>query len=326
MIGSKVAYLRTSLQRVAITKADVYLTSVLLVMALVSWLWPLDRLLSAVRMWRRLRGGHGDPFVHVAPADVPPSYFASQHAALSDRRYEARMQILAMLRPGRRWKPDIRWHGLEHLEIALGQESGAILWDGNFVYQRLITKMAFHQAGYPLTWLSRPDHGFSSSSYAIRFLNPYSIAIEDRFLAERIVVVDDKTLDRLRKRLVANKVVGILVVNIGRRIIEVPFLTSGRIQIATGPVYLSHISGAPLIPVFTVRAEDGSYDVSVGPPLDVPRAVEVPPDFTLDYQGIVKSYVNMLETHVLRHPDQYSGWGSTKWERDNSFTPSVAIE
>jgi lauroyl/myristoyl acyltransferase len=92
-------------------------------------------------------------------------------------------------------------------------------------------------------------------------------------------------------------------------------------------VHLSYTSGAPLIPVFTIRAEDGIYDVSIGPPLDILRAAEVPPDFKLDYEGIVRSYVKLLETHVLCNPDQYSDWESVRWEWGSStVAPSVVLE
>jgi hypothetical protein len=40
-----------------------------------------------------------------------------------------------------------------------------------------------------------------------------------------------------------------------------------------------------------VRADDGVYDVSVGPPLDVTK------DSKLDYAAVIRSYVEMLEPY-----------------------------
>jgi lauroyl/myristoyl acyltransferase len=303
---------------VRITPAAVSETAVFLVLGLVSWLWPVDRLLWPARMLRRMKGTHTNIQTQTPPAQVPPPYFSRHYAARNDRLLEAKMQILALHRPGRRWEPKIRWKGLEHLDAALSRKSGAILWDSDFVYHSLLTKMAFHQAGYDITQLARRGHGFSGSPFGIRFLNPYTIKIEDRFLADRVMINDDNTLDRLRERLEANKVIVIMVWNKARRIVELPFFTNGNILIASGPVHLAHISDAPLIPVFTIRAEDGVYDISVGPALDVPRASEVPPNSKIDYDRIIKSYVDMLEPHVLSHPDQWRGWDTVIWRHDST--------
>jgi lauroyl/myristoyl acyltransferase len=283
-----------------------------------SWLWPIDRLLPLARALRRLKWWRGDPYARSAPAEIPPPQFARHYSARIDRLLEARMQILAMYRPGRRWRPKVRWQGLQHLEAVLRQGAGAILWQGNFVYNQLVTKMAFRDAGYPFVWLSRQAHGFSAiggrdSPFAVRFLSPYCVAVENRFIAERIVINEENTLERLGARLRENAIVAMLVWHRGRRTAEVPFLGTGRITIATGPVHLAFISGAPLIPVFTVRADDGVYDISVGPPLAIPRAADVPPGFKLDYEAVIRSYVAMLEPYVRRHPDQWLGWNTVTW-------------
>jgi hypothetical protein len=289
--------------------------AIFLASGLVSWLCPFDHLLWAARTMRRLKLRCKRPYANVTPSEVPPQFFAIHSDARSDRMLEARMQTLALHRPGRRWKPKVRWHGLEHLASALRRKSGAILWDSDFVYSRLITKMVFHQAGYPLNQLSQPGHGFVCTPFGVRFLNAYDRQIEDRFLERRIIINHDNTLDRLCECLAANKIANIRVVlNQARRRLTVSFFTNGKICIATGPAYLSYVSGAPLIPVFTIRGRDGIYDISVGPALDIPRASDVGPGFKVDYAGIIESYVDMLEVHVLEHPDQYRGWAATTWD------------
>jgi len=265
---------------------------------------------------RRLKLRRMHAYADATPSEVPPPFFARHYDAGNDRFLEARMQSLALLRPARGWKPKVRWHGLEHLASALQRKSGAILWDSDFVYRALITKMAFHQAGYRLTQLSEQQHGSAASSFGRHFLNAYDRQIEDRFLEGRVVINQYSTLDRLRECLAADKIVNIMVWNKARRVLTVPFFSNGEICIATGPVHLSYVSGAPLIPIFTIRERDGVYDISVGPALDIPRALDVPPSFEVDYAGIVKSYVNMLEVHVLEHPDQYQGWGTVTWKQN----------
>ena len=227
------------------------------------------------------------------------------------------MQILALHRPGQRWRPEIRWHGFANVDAALALGSGAILWVSDFVYSSLITKMAFDQAGVAVSHLSRPNHGFSISPFGIRFLNPLWASIEDRFIAERVLIVDcdaREALKTLRTRLASNHVVSVTVSDTARRRLKVSFFR-GAICIATGPPHLSRASRAPLLPVFTLRAEDGVYDVIVSPALDVDHVGEA------DYATSIRAYVTMLEARVLTNPDQWNGWFTMKLLAGEAWVP-----
>jgi len=299
--------------------ADTRGTAKVLLLTLISWVWPIDRLLLIAQMLGKL-SGRKDPIRSAAPDRVPPRQFSEQHFARSDRLLEARMQILGLLRPGRQWRPKIKWHGLEHVQAALCQNTGAILWDGLFVYRQLITGMAFHEAGFRLVNLSRPGHGFSgigglSSPFADQYINVHCRSVEEKF-ADRLWV-GENTLGDMRHLLAANRIIKILVWDRGQKTVEVPFFATGKIVIATGPVHLSHVSGAPLVPVFTLQAEDGAYEVNVGPPLQVPRASA---GSKVDYAAIIRSYVELLEPYVQRQPDQWVGWDTVRWSTVRSVT------
>jgi lauroyl/myristoyl acyltransferase len=290
---------------------DVRETVKLAGMALVSWLLPVDELSSAARKIRRMRGerANGSHRINLIVARVLSDYISRQRADEIDvdwraRTLEARMQILALHRPGRSWQPKIQIHGLEHLRAALGAKSGAILWVSDFVYSSLITKMAFCQAGYGVSHLTRPQHGFSVTRYGVRVLNPLWTKIEDRFIAERVTIDKenaDTVLELLRSRLTANRVVSITVGNWARRTLDLPFF-KGAIRLATGPAHLSQACHAPFLPVFTFRSDSGEYHVSIGSAIDGQTTSQG------DYARTIRSYVKTLEEYVLRYPDQWNGW------------------
>lgn len=83
--------------------------------------------------------------------------------------------------------------------------------------------------------------------------------------------------------------------------LHLPFL-KGTITLATAPLHLAHTSRATLLPVFTIRADDGTYDVTIEQPLDV--------DSDLTYTKAARSYAAMLEQHVAAHPAQWRAWES----------------
>ena len=303
--------MNSSALNVPITVRDLREAAKLTGTTLVSWLMPVDKLCSVARKIRRVRedGAGRSCQIDLIVARVLSEYISRQRACEIDadwraRVLEARMQILALHRPGRSWQPKIQMHGLEHLEAALEKKSGALLWVSDFVYSSLITKMAFCQWGYAVSHLTRPEHGFSVTPYGVRFLNPLWTRIEDGFIAERVTIdkeSPDTALKLLRSRLAANGVVSITVGNWARRTIDLPFF-KGVISLATGPVHLSQTCLAPLLPVFTVRCANGEYHVSIGSAIDGQTTSQP------NYARTVRSYVETLKKYVLRYPDQWNGW------------------
>ncbi len=218
---------------------------------------------------------------------------------------EETLQLLRAYRsPASRPTPRLR--GGEHVEAALKRERGAILWVGHFTYYSLVPKIAFHEAGYRVSHLSHPRHGFSGTRFGMRWLNPIRNIIEDRYLRERVFLsLDGSTaaLRTLRRRLQANGLVSTTVREMARRPVEVPFLAA-NIRLATGAADLAYATGAALLPVFPLREASGEFAVYVEPPLACEKA-NSRREFS---HCILRRYARLLESYVQRYPGQWRGW------------------
>ena len=205
-----------------------------------------------------------------------------------------------------RWCPTIDISGEDHLKAALADGKGAILWDSHFFFASLITKIGLHSAGYALHHLSRREHGFSSTVFGMRVLNPIRTSLERRYLADRVVFPFDdpgSALKVLAERLKRNAVVSITVRGNSNRPIRVPFFDDW-LAIAPGAPVLASKTGAALIPVFTVRLASGRYQIKLGP------AIEASPDHSREesIRAAARSYAQQLEPHVLAYPGQWIDW------------------
>jgi lauroyl/myristoyl acyltransferase len=195
--------------------------------------------------------------------------------------------------------------GAPHITQALAGGRGAVLWIGRFTWASLISKVGLHRAGFSVTHLSRPEHGFGSSAFAVTRLNPIWTRIEERFLQERVVMAPgDETaaLRALRRRLGANGIVSISVGSQGAQTVAVPFLGT-ELRLATGPVSLSLASGAPLLPVFVVHDASRGLLVAIDSPLDLPDAGAR----GRRHQDAAAAYARRLEPWVRRYSGQWLG-------------------
>ena len=220
--------------------------------------------------------------------------------------HESRLHCLQFY-CGQRWQPDIRLEGAQHVEDALARERGAILWAQPLAFSYLVTNIAFHQAGYPVSRLSRPGHGFTSSRWFAGLYNPLWTRIENRFLRERIIIDGDRVgpaMATVTQRLGENKLVLIFVFPVARRTCRMPFL-NGEVELPLGPVKLACRTGAPLLPVFTVRVSENEFVTTVEPPIEVPPSPTGEPD---DVQPPLRTYAELLESYVVRWPSLYRGW------------------
>ena len=216
---------------------------------------------------------------------------------------ELKFQVLGLTGPWRSWHPDIRLTGINHLQAALDEGRGAILWVTETAFSTLAAKMAIHSAGYRAYQLTRPEHGFSPSSFGIRFLNPIWTSVEDRFIAERVVIngeIAAEALAVLRARIALNEIVIITVSPHAHNIIRVPFLRT-CLPLPTGPIRLARATGAALLPVFTVAKDNGEFEVSIDAPL-------FPANAPSDDRDVAAAYAKQLEPWVLKYPDQWNGW------------------
>jgi lauroyl/myristoyl acyltransferase len=218
-------------------------------------------------------------------------------------RYEERFQYLRSHRPGG-WDPVIRIRGREHVEVARAAGQGMIFWGGSFAFNDLISKIAFHRLGLEVSHYTRPVHGLSNSRFGIRYLNSVRTSIESRYLGARVCAEDNvkAAMDVVRGYAEAGGGVSIKVGNRGRRRVTVPFL-GGELELATGPVALAQRWGAVLLPTFTLRAPDGSFDVTIGEALSSSQS-----DPAAYAEEIVRQYAEQLAPILLKDPSQWRGW------------------
>ena len=77
---------------------------------------------------------------------------------------------------------EIKIVGAAHVSAALERGHGIVFLGGTFSFNHLVTKMAFHRLGLPVSHFSRPTHGFSDTIFGIRYLNAICRLVEDRVL------------------------------------------------------------------------------------------------------------------------------------------------
>ncbi|MDP6706094.1 MAG: hypothetical protein QF893_07110 [Alphaproteobacteria bacterium] len=201
------------------------------------------------------------------------------------------------------WHPSIRVRGEAHVAAALADGNGAILWVGRFAHSDVVTKKGLHQLGLRVSHLSRPEHAFVDSWFAKRVLSPIWLVPESRYLAERIVYRKGHPTPmakRIYQCLTENQIVSITSGPESLQRMDVPFLGC-RLRIATGPANLAIMTGAPLLPVFTVRNEAGGFEVNVEPPLTVPDGA----DRRTSLQAMAAEFAERQGAMACKYPAQF---------------------
>lgn len=225
--------------------------------------------------------------------------------------YELRMQNLRAWRPGGgalgAWRPELLLDGEEHLKAVLNRGKGAILWVAHFAFNGGITKMVMQERGYPVSHLSRPEHGFSKTRFGIACLNPVRCGPEDRYLQQRIVYDRHAPSTAMRRMMRVLKDGGLVSITAGAwegsGLAEGPML-GGLLSLATGAPRLAAVTGAEILPVFSIRDRDGRWRTVIEAPLDLPR------DRGQDEASAAAAaeYLRRHEPWVRAYPAQWRGW------------------
>jgi lauroyl/myristoyl acyltransferase len=236
--------------------------------------------------------------------------------------YEIRMQDLRAWRPfgtdafGGGWRPKLSLEGEAHLKTALAGGKGAVLWVSPTVFNSLPTKIALAEAGHRVSHLSSPNHGFSETAFGVRTLNRIRCIPEDRYLAARVTFDKDApatAMRRLMRAVKAGEVVSIVAANTeGYEMVEGPIF-GGRLPVAVGAPRLAALTGAPLLPVFVVRDENGPYG-GLGFRVAIEAPIELPRELKGDARTIaaVAEYLRRSEPWVRQYPEQWRAW--SKWK------------
>ena len=106
---------------------------------------------------------------------------------------------------------------------------------------------------------------------------------------------------RLRDALRADEIVAIQGdrVMTGQRGMDIPFL-KGHLSLPTGPVKLASASGAPIVPVFSVRAPDGRVRIFVEDAIDVPHPLD-----NAAMNEAMRKIATVLQKYVAIYADQW---------------------
>jgi len=109
---------------------------------------------------------------------------------------------------------------------------------------------------------------------------------------------------RLRDALLADEVVMIQGDRVmpGQRGVAVPFM-SGHIRLPTGPIKLARATGAPIIPVFSIRTLVHRVRIVVDTPIEVRRSDQARSD-DAGHTALLK-LAGAIERQVSRHPQQW---------------------
>lgn len=225
--------------------------------------------------------------------------------------YELRMQDLRAWRPGG-WRSKMSLEGEAHLLAALARGKGAILWVAPFVFNSGPTKLAIHERGHRVSHLSSPQHGFSETRFGVAYLNRIRCIPEDRFLTQRIVYdrsAPSTAMRRMMRALKAGEVVSIVAASTeGTEMVKGPIF-GGRLSVAVGAPRLAALTGAPLLPVFTVRDPARGFRIII----EAPIALE--PDRPANEICVAATieFLRRSEPWVRQFPAQWRAW--SKWKR-----------
>ncbi len=187
-------------------------------------------------------------------------------------RSEHHMQIVRERTLG--WRAPLKVTGQEHISEALSNGRGAVLWIAHFSFNALASKKALYAAGFRVSHLSRPEHGFSKSRFGIAVLNPIRVGAELRYLRDRIIIDRNRPLSAVqqaRRYLEANRIISITAgAWEGGQVASVE-IGGCRLEIATGAPGLAYLTGAALLPVFTLR-DSGTTEICVA--VDAPILID----------------------------------------------------
>jgi len=296
-----------------ITVRDIILLVTTPVLGLIAWLVP-------ERQWSRVAGS-------IARAICPllrlfrPGVFNRIERATNENtgiqpakdtyvrlfagRLVQELQYLREYRPGG-WNPKFTIVGREHLDRAVAGNRGGILWVAPMLYSSLVAKKALHEAGFQLSHLSREYHGPSDTQFGRSFINRITINCENRYLVQRLVMQSGRESPALRqlvRTLRDQQLVSIACSYYGRKIVDAPLL-GGTLPIAIGAANLAITTGAPLIPVFTVRKGREEFEIIVAAPMELP-SVGSQDDII---RQIVCRYAMLVEQYTKSDPASFADW------------------
>jgi KDO2-lipid IV(A) lauroyltransferase len=196
----------------------------------------------------------------------------------------------------------IQIHGIEHLEKALAHGKGVLAFSahlGNFTLIGL--KMA--AAGYPFHMLVK-DPRYPAVAEAFHMLQ--------KGQGGNFIYVEpwEKALRQILSRLRKSEIVCILADEKKSKTGVLVDFFGHPAPTAPGPAVLALRTGAPLVPIFIVRRDDGLQHLYIEPQLEL----SLTGDRSLDIPAVVSAYTKVIEYYIRMYPDQWF-WINNRWKK-----------
>ncbi len=204
------------------------------------------------------------------------------------------------------------FEGKEHLDAALRQGKGVIL-------------VSAHFGIFPLMLLRCVQEGYATSAIIRQTrdetVEKYFQDLRTRLGLKTIYALPRKEcVDTALKALRNNELVFIpLDQNFGSgRGVFVEFFGQ-QAATATGPVVLSLRTGAPIVPIFTIRENDERHKIIVEPAM----TLEHREDDKETVQVNIARITRLIEDYIRRYPQEW-GWMHRRWKTQPASTESAA--
>ena len=196
----------------------------------------------------------------------------------------------------------VRFRGMEHVEAARAHGRGVLVLTAHLGNYDLLA-VAVARAGYPVSFISK---------------RLKSKAVEGFWMAERaaaglrIFTRDDSPRELLRA-LKANELLGVILdqhAHTNGVWVEFFGRPASTLNVLAG---LARASGAPVVPIFTRRLEDGTHLVEALPP--VPFEERSGREETIVHN--TQRYTAVIEAAVRQAPEQWT-WIHKRWKPRNA--------
>jgi len=296
-------------------RADLHTCASLALLLAPAWLLPepLWAPLARARIYRSALSGEKAikrtaKSVRAALGDRDEQQSQAIMRGLKAAIYELRLQDLRGWRPGG-WRPRMVLEGEDHLRQALAGGKGAVLWVAPFVFNSGPTKIVLGEKGYRVSHLSSTKHGFSETQFGVSYLNRVRCIPEDKHLVSRIVFdrnAPGTAMRRMMRALKAGEVVSIVAASTeGSDMVKGPIF-GGKLSVAVGAPRLAALTGAPLLPVFTVRDPGLGFRIAIETPIAMAGT-------SADERCIAATseFLRRSEPWVRQYPEQWRAW--SKW-------------
>jgi len=180
--------------------------------------------------------------------------------------------------------------GWENLDAALETGLGAIIFSAHLGNVDLVMQFATLRGIQAVAPVQRiePERLFQ---YTLRLRTSHGI---------KLIPTDEPMIGLFRK-LRAGGVIGLAADrDVADSSMEVDFFGTPT-RLPDGPVRISLRTGAPLVPAFSIRLPDNSFQVLIEPALDLQRTE----DREADVMAGMKMVVAAMERRIAQHPEQW---------------------